>query len=147
MPLNPFVMCIHWLDNDTFQREKFLLKQEALDWFNAFKHSNRRACVITFYCGVTPYWVYRQEQSFRTFSEMDKIFRKGDVYFISIHHTPVVGKYDIRVYDESHRYKWTIPDVSSTDFRMLRRIYSNVYYWMEEIEEILPTIHAQQAIK
>lgn len=135
----PFVMAIHWLDNDTFQREKFSLKQLALEWFNAFKRVNKRACVITFYCDVVPYWVYRHEETFKTLSEMDKIFRDGDVYFINIHHTPAIGKYDVRVYDENHKYKYTINDVTSGDYRMLRKIYSNVYYLNEELAEMLPT--------
>lgn len=145
--VKPFVMAIHWLDNDSFQREKFPLKQLALEWFNDFKRTNKRSCVITFYCDVTPYWVYRHEQFFKTLSEMDKIFRTGGVYFINIHPTPAIGKYDIRIYDENHKYRWTIPDVTSGDYRMLRKIYSNVYYWNEEIQEMLPTIHAQQAIR
>lgn len=140
-----FVMCIHWLDNDNFQREKFRLKQEALEWFDNFKRTNKQAVVITFYCGVVPYWTYRHEESFKTLFEIDKIFRSGDVYFISIHHTSVSKKYDIRVYDENYKYKWTIPDVLSSDFRMLRKVYDNVYYWNEEIEEIFPTMQVQQA--
>lgn len=134
----PFVMAIHWLDNDTFQREKFKLKQLALEWFDAFKRTNKRAVVITFYNGVTPYWVYRHEESYKTLSEIDKIFRKGDVYFISLHHTSQLAKYDIRVYDERHKYRWTIIDVSSGDYRMLRKIYSNVYFLNEEIAEMWP---------
>lgn len=136
--LKPFVMVIHWLDNDSFHREKFALKQLALDWFDEFKKINKRSVVITFYCNVTPYWVYRHEESFRTLSEIDRIFRKGDVYFISIHHTNKLALYDIRVYDEHHKYKYTIPDVTSGDFRMLRKIYSNVYYLSEEIAEMWP---------
>lgn len=134
----PFVMAIHWLDNDTFQRERFLSKQLALDWFDDFCKTNKRAVVVTFYNEITPYWVYRHEESYKTLSEIDKIFRKGDVYFISLHKTNRLGKYDIRVYNEQHKYKWTIIDVTSADFRMLRKLYTNVYYLAEEIAEMWP---------
>lgn len=76
--------------------------------------------------------------SYKTLSEIDKIFRKGDVYFISLHHASQFAKYDVRVYDEKHKYKWTIPNVTSGDFRMLRKVYNNVYFLNEEIAEMWP---------
>ena len=77
----PFVMAVHWLDTDGFQRERFLLKQLALDWFENFRKQNKRPCVITFYCGVTPYWVYKKCEKTLTLSDADRLFRKGDVCF------------------------------------------------------------------
>lgn len=134
----PFVMVIHWLDNDNFQREKFLLKQLALDWFDDFRKQNKRPCVITFYCGVTPYWVYKKTEKTLALSDADHLFRKGDVWFISLFKTNDINLYDIRVYDSDYKYYATIEHVQPSDFRMLRKVYSNVYYLSEELAQMCP---------
>lgn len=53
-----FSMCIHFKDNDSFEKKYFSLKVLALEWFEKFKQVNKRPVTITFYCGCTPYWVY-----------------------------------------------------------------------------------------
>ena len=135
----PFVMAIHWLDSDCVQRERFLLKQLALQWFNEFCKQNKRPCVITFYCGVTPYWVYKKCEKTLTLSDADLLFRKGDVWFISLFKTNDINSFDVRVYDEKYKYYATIEHVLASDFRMLRKVYSNVYSLREELVEMLPT--------
>ena len=74
----PFVMAIHWLDTDRVERNRFSLKQLALDWFDDFCKENKRSCVITFYCGVTPYWVYKKSEKILTLSSADLLFRKRE---------------------------------------------------------------------
>lgn len=74
---------------------------------------------------------------YKTLSESDRVFRDGNVYFISLRMTNFVGEYTISVFDEQHKYKFEIKDVTSFDFRMLRKTYTNVYYWSEEIEELV----------
>lgn len=87
----------------------------------------------------------KYKEVFRTLSESDKVFRDGDVYFISLRPTNYVDNYNIVVFDSDHKYQFTIKDVKSFDFRMLRKVYVNVYYWSEEIEELFPIKRAQQA--
>ena len=73
---------------------------------------------------------------YKTLSAADRVFRDGNVYFISLRVTNIVGKFTISVFDEEHRYKFEIKDVTSFDFRMLRKVYVNVYYWSEEIDSL-----------
>lgn len=133
-----FIMVIHWLDNDTFSREKFYLKQEALLWFEDFKKRNKRAVVITFYCDVVPCWTYRKDYSYKTLAESDKFFRDGNVYFISPRSTSFLDNYDVNVYGDDYKYRFTIQGLKPSDIRMLRRVYQNVYYWRDEMEQLLP---------
>lgn len=85
-------------------------------------------------------WFYKLKKKvkriYKTLSDSDRVFRDGNVYFISLRVTNVVGKYTISVFDEQHKYKFEIKDVTSFDFRMLRKVYQNVYYWSEELEEL-----------
>ena len=134
----PFVMAIHWLDSNRVERECFSLKQLALDWFDDFCKQNKRPCVITFYCGVTPYWVYKKCEKTLTLSDADRLFRKGDVWFISLFKTNDINYYDVRIYDSCYKYYATIEHVLQSDFRMLRKVYTNVYYLSEELAEKLP---------
>ena len=55
-----FTMCIHYRDNDTFEKKYYSNKALALDWFEQFQKDNKRSVTVTFYSGVTPYWVYRK---------------------------------------------------------------------------------------
>lgn len=77
-----------------------------------------------------------QKRIYKTFEQSDRIFRRGDVYFISLHPTSIAGRYTISVFNEAHRYVFEIKNATSFDFRMLRKVYTNVYYWSEEIEEL-----------
>lgn len=77
---------------------------------------------------------------YKTLSESDRVFRDGNVYFISLRLSNFVDNYDIVVFDDNHKYKFTIKDVKSFDFRMLRKVYANVYYWSEEIEQLFPSV-------
>lgn len=85
-------------------------------------------------------WFYKSKKKikriYKTLSDADRVFRDGNVYFISLRVTNVVGKFTISVFDEEHRYKFEIRDVTSFDFRMLRKVYVNVYYWSEEIDSL-----------
>lgn len=87
-------------------------------------------------------WYYRSKKKikhiYRTLSESDRVFRDGNVYFISLRETSYVGKYTISVFDENHHYKFEIKNVTSFDFRMLRKVYTNVYCIKEEIAELWP---------
>ena len=58
-----FSFCIHFLDTDLCIKESFESKLLALDWFDSFLQVNKRPVIITFYCGLTFYWVYRYEKS------------------------------------------------------------------------------------
>ena len=102
-----------------------------------------------FYRGWQKEWYYQSKKKikriYKTLSDSDRVFRSGNVYFISLRPTNNVGKFTISVFDEAYKYKFEIKDVTSFDFRMLRKVYSNVYYWSEEIEELFPKIPAQQA--
>ena len=64
---------------------------------------------------------------YKTFEQVDRIFRRGDVYFISLHPTSVNERFTISVFNEDHRYVFEIKDASSFDFRMLRKVYTNTY--------------------
>lgn len=75
---------------------------------------------------------------YKTFEQVDRIFRRGDVYFISLHPTSIVERFTISVFNEYHQYVFEIKSASSFDFRMLRKVYTNVYYWSEEINELFP---------
>lgn len=55
-----FTMCVFYRDDSTCLKKPFDLKSSALDWFEAFQQENTRPVTVTFYCGVTPYWVYRK---------------------------------------------------------------------------------------
>lgn len=55
-----FSMCVHFLDTDLCEKIPFELKILAMDWFDRFVETNKRPVVVTFYCGVVPYWVYRK---------------------------------------------------------------------------------------
>lgn len=79
-----------------------------------------------------------QKRIYKTFEQVDRIFRNGDVYFISLHSTSIAERFTISVFDDNHRYVFEIKNASSFDFRMLRKIYTNVYYWREEIEQLFP---------
>ena len=79
-----------------------------------------------------------QKRIYKTFEQADRIFRRGDVYFISLHPTPFAERFTISVFDENHRYVFEIKNATSFDFRMLRKVYTNVYYWSEEINELFP---------
>lgn len=73
---------------------------------------------------------------FKTLSDSDRVFRDGNVYFITLHPTSFVDRYTITVFDEDHKYKFEIENATSFDFRMLRKVYTNVYYWSEESQEL-----------
>lgn len=56
-----FSICIHYRDTDLCIKEIFETEISALDWFDNFLGVNKRPVTVTFYCGCTPYWVYRYE--------------------------------------------------------------------------------------
>lgn len=82
--------------------------------------------------------MFNQKRIYKSLSDLDKLFRDGNVYFITLHATNNVAEYTIVVFDDSHRYVCESPNCTSFDFRMLRKIYTNVYYWSEEIDAIWP---------
>lgn len=56
-----FFMCVLFRDDETRIKESFSSKLSALEWFDNFVQENKRPVTITFYCGCTPYWVFRKE--------------------------------------------------------------------------------------
>ena len=55
---------------------------------------------------------------YKALEEVDRIFRAGDVFFITLHPASNVGKFFITVFDENHKYVCDIKDCSSFDFRI-----------------------------
>lgn len=55
-----YSMCVCFRDDGTCEKKSFDSKNSALDWFETFQQENTRSVTVTFYCGVTPYWIYRK---------------------------------------------------------------------------------------
>ena len=58
---NSYSMCVLYRDDGTRFKKSFRSKNSALEWFESFKCENERSVTVTFYCGVTPYWVFRKD--------------------------------------------------------------------------------------
>lgn len=68
--------------------------------------------------------------------QLDKILRSGDVYFFSIRIMPNPNKYILCLYDERFKYVCECHDLLSFDIRMIRKVYDNLYYYNDELEEL-----------
>lgn len=56
-----YSMCVLYRDDSTRFKKVFCSKNSALEWFEQFQHENERPITVTFYCGVTLYWVFRKD--------------------------------------------------------------------------------------
>lgn len=67
----------------------------------------------------------------KTISEADKIFRSGDVYFISAHNTNIGNRFNLLVFGSDNKYCFEIPNISNFDIEMIYKTYNNVYSYIE----------------
>lgn len=58
---HPFSMCVLYRDDGTRFKKYFTLKVLALEWFETFQRENKRPVTVTFYNGVSLYWVFRKD--------------------------------------------------------------------------------------
>lgn len=72
----------------------------------------------------------------KTLLQLDALLRKGDVYIFSIHVMPNPNKYILYLYDEHFKYVCECHDLLSFDIRMIRKVYDNLYYYNDELEEL-----------
>lgn len=56
-----YSMCVLYRDDGTRFKKFFDSKNSALDWFGRFQNDNKRSVTVIFYCGVTPYWIFRRD--------------------------------------------------------------------------------------
>lgn len=72
----------------------------------------------------------------KTVSQIDKLFLNGDVYIYSVHLTDKVNSYILYLYDEHFKYVCECRNLTSFDIRMIRKIYTNLYHYDDEITEL-----------
>lgn len=87
-------------------------------------------------------WSFRCKKkirhNYKSLSELDRLFRNGDVYFVALHSTPYYNQFCLVVFDEHYKYVCEVKDVTSFDYRMLRKVYPAVYSWNDEVNELYP---------
>ena len=72
----------------------------------------------------------------KTIAQLDKLLSNGDVYIFSIHVTNERNKYILYLYDEFFKYVCECRNLTSFDIRMLRKLYTNLLYYNDEVEQI-----------